>query len=171
MWHNQVFLNRRLGKHWEAEFSIGFNQLACNQTYRDSQEPTAVFFSDWETRYLKFSLNMKYYFLQKRKWETFGLAGLGSTKIWSEAHSSYTGTLRPNSMYAHMPSEYKEETRWLGLSNINMGAGVNYNLTSRLQLSGLFQVSYKASGNTFYGSTVNQNDFSPALLAGIGYRF
>ena len=171
MWHNQAFVDYRFSKKWELELGIGFNQLKNDRTFQDSGEPTAVFFQDWQTKYLTLSLNMKYYFLQKGKWEAFGLAGLGSTKDWSTAHLSHTGVLKPNSMFSNILGESKEETKWLRLSNINAGAGVNYNLSSHLQLSGLFQVSYKADlNNTYYGSSVNQNDFFPVVLIGLGYR-
>jgi hypothetical protein len=104
---------------------------------------------------------MKYYFLQTGKWEASGMAGIGSTKAWTRAHFSYTGVVTPNSLYAGIPPERKEETRWLRLSNLNAGVGVNYNITSHIQLSSLVQVSYKADLNTSYGSSVNQNDFFP----------
>ncbi len=170
MWYKQAFLNRRLNKHWEIELAVGHNQLSNDKTFVLSNEPSAVFFQDWKTDYLTLSLHAKYYFFQKGKWEGFGMAGLGSTKVWSNYHAYYTGTLT-QTPHEHFSGEGTVETSWLRLSAITAGAGVNYNLTQHLQLSGLVQVSYKADLNADYGSSVNHSDFYPVAAVGIGYRF
>ncbi len=169
MWSNQVFVDRRLGKHLELEASATYSQLNASNSFPDFVEPSVTVYQSWQTKNLSLAINIKYYLLQKRNWEVFGLAGLGTSKKWSHYQQNFSGTIPAHFVYSN--TEGEEHNPWPILSSFNAGAGLNYKLTQHLQLSGLFQLSYKAGADTYFSSTVNQNNFAPALLAGIGYRF
>jgi hypothetical protein len=169
IWNNQVFVNRQLTNRLELELTIGYSQLKHGKSFTDIPESQVTIIQTWETKFLTAAVNIKYYFWQKKNWEAFGSAGLGSTKRWTHYKQDYTGTpILPQNIPGR--GEGNDDSQWPHAPFLSIGTGLNYNLNTHLYLSGLLQLTYKSDG-TVFASTVNTNNLSPALFIGAGYRF
>ncbi|RZK46050.1 MAG: hypothetical protein EOO94_03415 [Pedobacter sp.] len=163
LWTNEVFISRRIGKHFEADVAM---------RYKANQDSDSMRFSSLEgnsssitnQKQMSLQVNLRYYFIQVSKYEVFGQIGSSADYNRTRNRGWY------NEIY-YGPRDFSRVRSSLDFfKRLYFGAGLNYNIAPRLYASATILAGYKTT--TARNMSVDgQSSFSGNVLAGIAWRF
>ncbi len=164
LWHNQVFLDRKLTKRLEAELTLGYSYKNNGSTSSSFFDGPALINTTSQTSTLTAGLYLRYYICQHTRLQVFGQAGITSYKSWTNyqglsydmldsAPNYFSGTQNSGIIIAH---------------TVAAGIGFNYKLNHHFYLNSLFNLDYNTQGPQ---RLTDNSSFSPSVYAGIGFRF
>jgi hypothetical protein len=163
IWHNHLFLARRLGNKFVLEVAL----FHTNKNYFGTGTPDLPevdsFVNDIKQTKLGLNIAGKYPFFTKPKWTLYGQLGFTFTRF-SDKYS--------NSSYKQGVTQghYNETENYITLFDRAFGGlGLDYSLGKRLYLTSNLNVYYKIDGVTYPGNAY-YNNWAANVLIGAGLR-
>jgi hypothetical protein len=163
IWHNQLFLTRRLGNKFALEAALfNTNKKYFNTGHSNLTDVDSIVNSVKQTK-LGLNVAAKYHFFIRPKWSLYGQ--LGFTFV------------RTSDQYSNTAYKQREVQRSYNETENNVilfdrtfgGLGLDFNLSKRLFLTSTLNVYYKIDGITYPGNAY-YNKWAANFLVGAGLK-
>jgi hypothetical protein len=167
--NHEIFLAKKLGKHFELESSLRIGTL-CSAGYYWAFDDYQTFDYDQTSTNLSLFLNVRYNFKIGEYFEIYPQLGTSFVKPFTNTSRTIYEPGKP-AQYTSSKGNYAI----VPFSTISPAIGVTYSPFNRLYANLTASVNYKLDGGYsvgwYTGMDPFPNDWSANILVGIGYRF
>ena len=169
LFHEQLFVTKRIFKHLEVELNTAFKGGIKNATsIIGTNDGPDVSMQTSSSNIIELGLTLRYFFFNHNGWNTYTLAGLNASRTTTNSssyNSAFTG------WGGYFPDSYKNEKyrNYDYPNELYIGIGVNKSLTDKWKVNSQLLLSYANASQSMSQSYYIMEEFSPKLQLGFAY--